>query len=235
MVEGERPASASESAGQQRSRGHLEPFPGHFIPGLCFESGHCFWLLEFTDTPTEIGPYSEFWVVTPEGDRVLYVDPGEAIDEVLAYHEFDRTAGATISVDGHGSPSITADCEGEDGTSVSVELELDETVGTRLLTGAVALTPDVVLESTPGTLVSTAMLNALLDANGLRVAGQTETGRRYRLDVDSVSAISTASATLDGRDLGAVKPPDRPIEFGDAKTTAEPIFAPGTLFLERMS
>lgn len=234
MGEGETTGSASESAGQQRSRGHLEPFPGHFIPGLCFESGHCVWLLEFTDTPTDIGPYTEFWVVTPEGGRLLYVDPGEATDEVLTYHDFDRTAAASISVEGQSTGSVTVDCEGEDGTVASIEIELDDTVGTRILTGAVTMTPDVILESTLGTVVSTAMLNALLDANGLRVAGRTETGRRYRLDVDAVEAISTATATLDGRDLGAVKPPDRPIEFGDAKTTAEPIFAPGTLFLERM-
>lgn len=234
MGAGETAVEGAEATREGSHQGHLEPFPGTFIPGVCFESGHCFWLLEFTDTPTDIGPYTEFWVVTPEGDRVLYADPGESIDEILAYHDFDRTEAATISVDGPDAGTVHVECEGEDGTEARISLDLTRTMGTRLLTLAVVLTPDVVLESSFGTAVSTAMLNLLVDANGLRVASRTETGRRYRLDVDEVYAVSSGTATLDSTDLGHVAPPGRPIEFGGAKTVDEPIVTPGTLFLERM-
>jgi hypothetical protein len=173
-------------------------------------------------------------VVTPEGERVLYVDPGDAVDEVLTYHDFDRTEGATVTVAQPDPGSVEIECEGADGTAVSIAADLDGTLGTGILNGAIALTPDVVLTSPVGTTVSTGLLNLVLDAKGLKTAGRTETGRRYRLDVDELSAIPAATATIDGDDLGAIAPPGRPVEFGDAKTTGEPIFAPGVLHLERM-
>jgi hypothetical protein len=103
------------------------------------------------------------------------------------------------------------------------------------LNTVITLTPGVILQSRLGTTISTVSLNLLLDANGLKVAGRTETDRRYRLDAERLQQITDATATLDGRDLGAVSHPNRPIEFGDAKTTGVPLYALGTLQLERFS
>lgn len=229
--------TADSATPDDRSRpsgaaGTLQPFPGRFVPGLCFESGHCLWLLAFAETPTRFGAYTELWVVTPDGERVLYTDPGDAAEEVLHYHDFDRTESANIACDG--SPAaLDVEMEADDGTVLEVSGAVGQTAGTRVLNAVIAMTPGPVLRSRPGTWVSTATLNGLVNANGLRVAGRTETGRRYRLDPDRIHVIPDASATHDGTDLGAVRPPGRPIEFGDAKTTADALSVPGTLHLER--
>lgn len=226
-------ATPTETQHTSHETGTLGAFTGNFIPGVCFESGHCFWLLEFTATPTRFDSYTELWVIEPEGNRVLYTDPEEATEEVLKYHEFDRTSGASITCDTSPNPAVTM--EATDGTSLDLTASASQTLGTRVLNTVIALTPATILQSRLGTTVSTISLNLLLDANGLKVAGRTETDRRYRLDAKRIHQITDASATLDERELGALSPPNRPIEFGDAKTTADALYVPGTLHLERFS
>ena len=230
MSDAERATTAPRQADGE---GSLEPFTGAFVPGICFESGHCFWLLDFATTPTQFGSYTEFWIVTPDGERVLYTDPGEATEEVLAYHEFDRTVGADVRHERRPGGFEVA-MEATDGTAIELRGSTDQSLGTRVLNAVIGLTPDPILRSGLGTTISTASMNALLDVNGLNVAGRTETERRYRLDADRLALIADASATLDGQDLGAVRPPSRPIEFGDAKTTGDALYVPGTLNLERV-
>lgn len=233
MTTTESTTTADEQPSSQRT-GTLGAFTGNFIPGVCFESGHCVWLLEFTSTPTQFDSYTELWIIAPDGERVLYTDPEAAADEVLNYHDFDRTEGASVTCDTSHS-QITVTMEATDGTNFELTASTSRTLGTRLLNTVIALTPAVILQSRMGTRISTVSLNLLLDANGLKVAGRTETDRRYRLDAEQIQRITDASATLDGRDLGALNPPNRPIEFGDAKTTADALYAPGTLHLERFS
>lgn len=199
---------------------------------LCFESGHCIWLLEFPSTPTRFDSYTELWIITPDGKRILYTDPKAATEEVLKYHDFDQTNSASITCDtSHSQISVTM--EATDGTSLELTASASQTFGTRVLNTVIALTPAVILQSRMGTTISTLSLNLLLDANGLIVAGRTETDRRYRLDAERIQRITDASATLDGSELGALDSPTRPIEFGDAKTTADALYVPGTLNLEQ--
>ena len=77
------------------------------------------------------------------------------------------------------------------------------------------------------------MLNLLLPANGLRIAGVTETGRSYRNEPDRLTVGTEASATLDGEGLGGLSEPDRPIAFGDLHVPDLPIVTFGDLYLER--
>lgn len=216
-----------------QTTGALAPFPGTFIPGVCFETGYCFWVIEFTATPTEFDSYTEVWIITPDGDRVLYTDPEAATDEVLKYHEFDRTVGATTAREQSDPRSVRVSMTGDDGTELDLKLSLGQSVGTRALNAIIALTPEFFARSAFGTTISTLALNLLLDVNGMKVAGRTETGRRYRLDADRLQTISDATSTLDGSDLGELTPPGRSIGFGDAKTTDDALCLSGDLFLER--
>lgn len=212
--------------------GTLGAFPGNFVPGICFGSGYCIWLLEFKSTPTSFDSYTELWIITPDGERVLYTDPEAATEEVIKYHDFDRTEGASITCDA--SPSqIQVTMEANDGTAFDLTASTSQTVGTRILNTVTTLTPAPILRSRAGTTISTMSLNLLLDVNGMKVAGRTETARRYRLDAERLHKITVASATLDDRDLGTLSSPNRPIEFGDAKTTGDALYIPGTLHLER--
>jgi hypothetical protein len=213
--------------------GTLQPFSGHQIPGICFGSGHCFWLFDFTSTPTDVGPYTDVRVITPDDERVLYTDPEEAAREVVKYHEFDRTVGASISWVRSGPETVVVTMGADDGTALELDVSLGRTRGTRLLNGMLAATPGLFLRSGVGTTIGTLSVNLLVDANGTRVAGRTETGRRFRTDVSRVRSVTNASATLNGTDLGRLVRPAPPVEFGDAKTTGEPLFVSCELYLER--
>lgn len=228
------PATSSGDHEPEQRIGTLDAFTGSFIPGVCFESGYCIWLLEFTSTPPPLETYTELWVITPDDERVLYTDPGGAAEEVIKYHDFDRTEEATIN--SYTSPNqVSMTMEAGDGTSLELSASVNQTPEVRVLNTIIALTPQAILQSPVGTTISTNSLNHLLDTNGMKVAGETETGRRYRLAADRIYKLSDATATLDAQDLGSLRSPDRPIEFGDAKTTAEALYIPGTLHLERFS
>lgn len=226
-------ATEDEESVPQRT-GTLEPFSGRFIPGICFESGHCVWLIEFTDTPTRFGSYTELWLILPDGERVLYTDPGEATEEVLKYHDFDRTVAAEIRHERQRG-NVAVELEAADGTTLEVTATTGQTIGTRILNAVITLTPQSILQSSLGTTVSTASLNLLVDAKGMQSAGRTETNRRYRLDADRLERLTDGSATLNETELGSIEPPSRPIEFGEAKTTADALYIPGTIHLERYS
>lgn len=233
MVAHRPPGRTGDRPPDRPGTGTLEPFSGHVVPGVCFESGHCFWLLDFAATPTAFESFAELWVITPDGERVLYVDPEPAAAEVLRYHRFDRVRGASIAREQPTRGTAAVTVAGDDGAVLDLRLALGLTTGTRLLNAMLAVTPRPLLGSRVGAALATYSLNRLLDANGLKVAGRTETGRRYRLDAARLLTVATADATLDGRDLGERVPPTRPIAFGDARTTADALYIRGDLSLER--
>lgn len=209
----------------------LQPFHGLLTPGICFTNGHCVMIYNFSSTPTRIGAYDEIWLFTPEGERWLYTDPPEARPYVETYHDFDQTRGATITWNQADEDRVAFALTGEDGTTLELDVDLGSTTATRLLNMITALTPQFLLRTAIGRAVSTLSFNQLLDANGMQIAGETETQEPYRVEPTVLRAVTGATATLNGNDLGAVQPPDRLISFGDAKVMDEPIFSFGDLYL----
>ena len=223
---------STESAGEHRETDSaLQPFRGFLTPGICFGSGHCVWLLHFSSTPTAIEAYDEVWIVTPDGERFLYVDPLEAGPNVETYHDFDRVIGATITWSEAGTDGVEVHLEAEDGTTLDLRADLGASTGTRLLTSITSLTPQPILRTSIGEAISNLTFGLLMDSNGLKVAGKTETREPYRVEADSLRVVTSASANLNEADLGAVQPPTRSIEFGDAIVPNEPFFAFGDLYL----
>lgn len=209
----------------------LSPFHGIQIPGICFESGHCIWLLDFAETPTEVSSYVEVWLIDPDGGTTLLIDPEEATPAVERYHEFDDVRGARIDVSLPDQETIRVAVR-EAGIDLEWSLTHRLTPRARALSRLLNVTPKRIARSRTGALVGTAALNLLLPANGLRVAGRTDTGRRYRTEPVRVTVGTDASATLDGEDLGGLTGPDRPVSFGDLHVTNRPIVTVGDLFLE---
>ena len=223
---------STERAGKRRERDEaLRPFRGFLTPGICFASGHCIWLLQFSSTPTAIEAYDEIWVITPDRERILYVDPTEAGPYVETYHEFDRVIGATITWSEAGTDGVEMHLEAEDGTTLDLRADLGASTGTRLLTAITSLTPQPVLRTSIGGAISNLTFDLLMDSNGLKVVGKTDTREPYRVEADSLRVITSAAATLNDEDLGAVQPPTRSIEFGDAIVPNEPFFVFGDLYL----
>jgi hypothetical protein len=229
MATGQQSADAPREA--TREDESLQPFHGVLTPGICFASGHCVMVLSFSSTPTRIDAYDEVWVFTPDRERRLYTDPPEAGPYVETYHDFDRTLGATITWAQANEDRIAFALEGEDGTTLDLDVDLGSTTATRLLNTVTDLTPQSLLRTSIGQTVSTLGFNELFDANGMKIAGETETQEPYRIEADSLRAVTDATATLNSEDIGAVQPPDRPISFGDAKVPDDPIFSFGDLYL----
>lgn len=224
-------STAPPTGSDSQPAAQLQRFHGWFSPGICFDSGHCIWVFKWEHTPTSLGAYSDVWVITPDGDRLLYADPPEAGPFVEKYHDFHRTYGASITWDRVDDDAVEFHLDGDDDTTLEFRAELGASPATRVLTAISRLTPRAVLRTSIGQTLSNLSLASLMDVNGLKVAGTTETREPYRFEADRLRAIETAAATLNGEDLGAVGPPDRPIEFGDAKTPAEPFFTVADLFL----
>lgn len=209
----------------------LQPFHGCFTPGICFESGHCLWMFNWFSSPTEFDGYSDIWLITPDEKRILYADPPEAGQAVETWHEFDLTVGAAISWSQTGEDIVECHLEGEDGTTLDFRSELGSSTGTSLLNTMTSLTPQPILRTGFGETISNLSLAQLMDVNGLKVAGITDTEEPYRVESDRLRIVTSATAAINGEDLGEITPPNRPIEFGDAITPDEPFFAFGNLFL----
>lgn len=212
-------------------RDGLRPFHGIQIPGICFESGHCIWLLAFTETPTEIPSYVEVWLISPDGRTTLLIDPDEATPTVEQYHEFDDVRGGRIDVSLPDQETIRVAVR-EAGLDLEWSLTHRQTLRTRAVSRLLNATPKRIARNRMGAVAGSAALNLLLPVNGLRVAGRTDTGRRYRSEPVRITVGTDASATLDGTDLGGLTAPDRSISFGDLRVPDRPLVAVGDLFLE---
>lgn len=188
-------------------------------------------VLNFSSTPTRLDAYDEVWIFTPDGERHLYTDPPEAGPYVETYHDFDRTLGATITWDQADEDRVALALEGEDDVTLDLDVDLESTTATRLLNTITNLTPQSLIRTSIGQTVSTLIFNQLLDANGMKIAGVTETQEPYRVEAETLRAVPNADATLNGEDLGTVQPPDRLITFGDAKVPDDPFFSFGDLYL----
>jgi len=216
--------------GGDTPEGSLQPFRGLFVPPLTFESGHAVMLVDFAKTPTATTAYSEVWVVGPDDERTLFLDHPEAVEDVRRYHVVDRLVPATMRWSWDGEGHLAVEGRGDD-RRFDLTLTVTPTVRTRLLTLANRLTPDRVARSRIGVGLSTLSLRALVDVNGLRVAGRTDTGAPYRTDAERITRITDATAHLDGVDLGALVDPRPPVAFGDIVAPDDPIVVHGTLWL----
>lgn len=213
----------------------LVPFSGRVIPGVCFSSGYCLWVIDFVSTPTNIGSYREVWVITPDGERILYTDPEAAREIVLQSHDFDQVHGGEITQEQIGSNTTQVTLDGADGTTLELKYSIDQSLGTRVMNLLGTLTPSAVLRTDLGSRISTRSCNFWLDANGTKVAGETEAGADYRLEPDRMFRVLTASASLDGTDLGSQTSPDRRIEFGDIIVAEAPLYFEGEIYLPKPS
>jgi hypothetical protein len=223
------PKASLEHEQSVRSIKTLDPFRGTFITGVYFTSGYCVWSNAFTAVPSGLEPFVDVWVITPEGERILYCDPEAAIEPVTWYHDFDTTVGGEITRTATAPDRAHVSLTAADGTTLELDVSFGQTVGTRLLNAMSALTPKSVSRTRFGAKLGTAVLNTLLDADGMKVAGRTETGARYRSEAKRIYTITDASASLNGEDLGQLSRPPQSIEFGDLRSI--PLYIHGDVYL----
>lgn len=211
---------------------NLRPFNGFFSPGLYFASGHGMRLYNFTSAPTDVDPFFQIWVMTPEGKKILYVDPEAAKAIVSTWYSFDEIVGSIISWEWPESDALHVEVEGDDGTALELRLTLGSSLATTILNTIIAITPRAVMRSRPMLAISGLSFNLLLGLGGVHIKGETETGKEYVTEADKLRVVRDASAVLNGEDLGALSRPPGPICFGPSKVADRPVFAFGTAYLE---
>lgn len=209
----------------------LHPFHGIQSPGIFFSSGHCLVLNKYSSAPTSIEAFDEIWIVTPDGERLLYTDPPKAGSYTERYHDFDRIVGAAITWEQANEDRVALHLDGEDGTVLELRADLGVSPRVRVLNTFTSLTPQPIVRTSIGQTISTLALGQLIESNGLKIAGVTETQEPYRVEADSIRLVTSATATLNNDDLGEVGPPNRPIEFGDHKVPNNPLITFGAIYL----
>jgi len=211
-----KPGSTSDSESETIT-GPLRAFQGSFMTAIHFSSGHCLWLYNVTSSPTDVGSYREVWVATPDVETTLYTDPGEALDVVSKYHEFDNYSDGKIDWERHDN-IVEVSMEAEDGTILDAALELSSTLPTRLINGISAIVPDTLRESGLG--------------GPLRQSGISDTDMKFEFDLGRMLMVEDGHATINGEDLGHPVQESPDTEFAKSEDApAENVFTTGTLYL----
>ncbi len=210
----------------------LRPFSGLHSSLITFSSGHAFRISLWSATPTEFGPFSNLWMVTPDDRRVLFADPLESGPVVCNYHNFDGVVGAHIRFERPEPLRLHLVGLADNGTRVEMSMVLVRTRGLRLLTALSKGLPAKQASKDPMLWLSELATAALMPGGGMRVAGHTDTGQPFfGADTEDRLLISECMAALDGASLGNLSPLDRPVAFGDFKAGSRAYLSSGRLYL----
>lgn len=221
-------STTNQSPESTVSNKRLHSFEGLLIPGIHFSSGYCVWAFNFTTTPDGLDPFSDVWVIAPDGERTLIISSEEARETIARNHAFDRTLIGEIRID-QPTPDTAHVTAQADDLCVDMELTFTQTGGTRMLNMLGALTPDIVARSGFGSALSTLLLNRLVEANGTKVAGRFGTGEPYRFEATRIAVVTDATATVNDEDLGGPTRPDQPVADGDVRNM--PLFMAGRAYV----
>jgi hypothetical protein len=177
-----------------------ERFTG-WIAGLGTASGHRVVIGHWRTSP--YGAVIDAMVEDPTGHRTLYAPTPELAEFLGAAYRFHDVQVATCH----------ARCSGPCWRVQAGPLQLSFAIGRRTLLGWL-------LWAMPAALVRTPWWGCLLDLParwllpGVRTRGRTRDGRRQWYGAQDLHPIVAASATLDGRDLGALRAVYPTVGFG---------------------
>mgnify|MGYP000134033211 CR=1 FL=1 len=71
----------------------LKPYHGYQSSIIPLTSGYYVYLASWDQTPTEFSHFTNVWLITPEDNRILFVDPPACSPIVCLYHQFDEIYG----------------------------------------------------------------------------------------------------------------------------------------------
>lgn len=179
------------------------------IAGLGFEDGTRVVVGRWTASP--LGAFTDVMVERGDGHRVLLAPSVEIADVVSDLYRFDQVEVVPV----------TARTEGRALTVEAGSLRLELTVGDRTPLGrALAAVPGTLARKAWWSRVTDPVAQAVLD--GVRTRGRTADGYDVTYGATDLHAITWATATWEGRDLGALGPLEPPVRFGFGSTPSEP-------------
>lgn len=175
---------------KQDERPRIETLRGS-ITSVGFASGHRFVVGDWQRSP--IGPFTDVMWAHPDGHRVL-LGEASAAQYVNSVYPFDEVHEQTI----------TAGREGRSYTVRTVGLKLHIKFGLARLS----------LPPRPRWLTATVENWCARKLLGVRTYGTSPTGVVEWYRTRTARQVVAATAILNGTDLGALAPLDRPLDFG---------------------
>ncbi len=169
------------------------------ITSVGFASGHRFVIGDWRHSP--IGPFADVMWARPDGKRILLAEAGAAAF-VSSVYPFDEVR----------DDPVAAECHGRSYTVRTGELQMDMKIGVARLS----------LPPRPRWLTATVenwCARKLLD---IRTYGTSPTGVVEWYRTRTARRVVAATASLDGTDLGALAPLDRPLDFGFTDPPRQP-------------
>jgi hypothetical protein len=200
------------------ARRHRDRFTG-WIAGLGTASGHRFVVGHWPRSP--YGAVTDVMAEDPTGHRTLYAPTPQLAAFLTAAYRFDDVQVAPCG----------ARRSGPDWMVQGGPLRLSFTTGRRTLLGWL-------LRAVPTPLARTTWWVGLLDLParrllpGVRTRGHTRDGRRQWYGAHDLHQLVAATATLSGRDLGALRPVHPPVRFGFGSAPSRPSLVRLTTMIE---
>jgi hypothetical protein len=184
------------------------------IAGVGFASGDRFVIGLWRRGP--LGQMTDVMWAQPDGKRVLLAPTKEAADFIGSIYDFDEVRVVDVRV--------TESAEGFEVSAGAVRVEARGGPPYRLF----ALRPRMLRRALLWVRVEDFLLRRAIGrlllggAEGVRAFGQTRSGLKEWYRIDSYRPIVAAHATVDRRDLGALRPLSPPLGFGFSEFPLRP-------------
>lgn len=161
------------------------------------------------DTP--LGSFSDAMVETAAGHRVLLAPSAEVRDFIAATYTFDETRLEPFDV------TTTADAWSVRSPSLTLDVGVG---GPTALGRLLSLVPDRVATSPAFCTLTDPVARVVL--RGVRTRGTAQEGRREYYGATGTRAVTRATGSFEGADLGTLAPVDPPARFGFSSTPKRP-------------
>jgi hypothetical protein len=210
--------------------GEEERFTGYAVMGVPFASGHVLALRHFP--ASSLGPgYTSVWQRDPEGRWVFCQDvPPEQGCSRYFGSALDGSLVGQIRIVWSGPREFTVSVEG--GLHLNWQISLTQSPGARLLNAVSQALPGSIWQSPAALRLMGKAAGALLGAGRISLVGQVPNGQRFIANPRHIWTIASSPATLNGQDLGPVRPLPDQESLGDFWIPQRGIFAAANAFLE---
>jgi hypothetical protein len=211
--------------------GDEERFSGYAVMGVPFASGHLLGLRHFP--ASSLGPgYTSVWHRDPEGRWVFCQDvPPEQGCSRYFGSALDGSLVGQIRIVWSGPREFTVSVEG--GLPLDWRISLSQTPGSRLMNAVSQTLPDSIWQSPAALKLMGKAAGSILGAGRISLVGQVPNGQRFIANPRHLWMIASSQATLNGLDLGPVRPLPAQASLGDFWIPQRGIFAAANAFLER--
>jgi hypothetical protein len=210
--------------------GEEERFAGYAVMGVTFASGHVLGLRHFPASSLGTG-YTSIWHRDPERRWIFCQDvPPEQGCSRYFGSALDGSRVGQIRIVWSAPREFMVSVEG--GLHLDWRLSLTQTPGARLLNAVSQSLPGSMWHSPAALKLMGKAAGTILGAGRINLVGQVPNGQRFIANPRHLWIIESSQATLNGQDLGPVRPLPEQERLGDFWIPQRGIFAAANAFLE---